>query len=143
MIKAKPIINNQYWILRDNEKKIGNIQAGPTGYSVRINGHVSNFESLSLVKKKVNITFDSVRADVPTRDNLIYGYNPRGRAYNAMFDVQRHLPLYTKTRKSKSWYAAGWYRVCQHGVWITMENPKLITLQRYEYQGPFNTDPKQ
>jgi len=140
MIKAKPIIADQYWILRDESKKIGNIQAMPKGYSVRINGRESTFDDLKLVKKLAGISFDIVTTGKKA-DNLIYGHNPKGRAYNVMFDVQRHLPLYTKTRKSKSWYAAGWYRVCQHGVWITMENPKLITLQRYEYQGPFNTEP--
>lgn len=140
MIKAKPVIADQYWILRDESKKIGNIQALPHGYSVRINGQESTFDNLKLVKKIAGISFDSVTKASPS-DNLIYGFNPRGRAYNAMFDVQRQLPLFTKTRKSKSWYAAGWYRVCQHGIWHTMENPKLITLQRYEYQGPFNTDP--
>ena len=141
MIKAKPIIADQYWILRDNDRKVGNIQAGPNGYSVQIDDRVSTFKSLSLVKKQANIVFDTI-VNHKQNNNNVYGYDPNGRAYNAIFDVHRQLPLFTKTRKSKSWFAAGWYSVCQHGVWITMENPKLITLQRYEYKGPFNTEPK-
>ena len=53
MIKAKPIIADQYWILRDESKKIGNIQAMPKGYSVRINGRESTFDDLKHVKKPI------------------------------------------------------------------------------------------
>jgi len=47
--------------------------------------------------------------------------------------------LFTRDTKSKSWYAAGWYMVKQHRAWKAVQNPKLITLQRYQYQGPFHT----
>ena len=48
------------------------------------------------------------------------------------------LPLYTKNRKSKSWFAAGWYSVKRGRKWRVVQDPKLIALQRYPYQGPFH-----
>jgi len=48
------------------------------------------------------------------------------------------VPLFTKQAKSKSWFAAGWYAVRQHRSWRVVRNPKLIVLQRYQYNGPFH-----
>jgi hypothetical protein len=140
MIVAKSVIDNKFWILTDDDKKIGNIQAAADGYFVRINDKTVTYKTLSSLKKQANIHFDSSdRSKI--NDGLVYGYNPGGKAYNAIFDVKRQLPLFTRTKKSKSWYAAGWYKIKQHNHWITAENPKLITLQRYAYQGPFPKEP--
>ena len=60
-----------------------------------------------------------------------------------MWDVQLKLPLYTKKSKSKSFFAAGWYKIKLKNRWKTVYSPKLIILQRNEYQGPFKQDPGQ
>ena len=57
--------------------------------------------------------------------------------YNPMWDIPQRLPIYTKTNKSKSWFAAGWYRVKKGRDWRVLQGPKLIMLQRYPYQGPY------
>ena len=67
------------------------------------------------------------------------GYPSGSRVYNPVWDVQQGLPLFTKKRKSKSWFAAGWYQVRQRKTWAVTQSPKLITLERYDYQGPFYT----
>jgi len=69
----------------------------------------------------------------------VYGFPVVGRFYNPVWDVAHHLPMYTKTRKSKSWFAAGWYSVKRGRNWKVVRDPKLIALQRYPYQGPFKT----
>jgi len=69
----------------------------------------------------------------------VHGYATGCRAYNPMWDVKHRLPLFTKEKKSKSWFAAGWYAVRQHRSWKVVRNPKLIVLERYQYQGPFHT----
>lgn len=142
MIEAKPVIKDQYWILRDGNKKIGNIQAGPQGYSVRINDQVSVVDNLSRINRFAKIFFEQPTGNSKKNDNKIYGFEPGCRAYNAMYDVRRQLALFTKTRTSKSWFAAGWFRICQHGAWTIQKNPKLITLQRYQFEGPFREPPK-
>ena len=37
IILAKPVIENQFWILRKGEEKIGNIEATSDGFEVKIN----------------------------------------------------------------------------------------------------------
>ena len=141
VIKAKPVVDNQFWILKQNDRKVGNIEATGDGFSVKIDNQVTNFKTISLIRQRANIEFEqleklSVRKSAV---NHVHDYPAGSKVYNPIWNVQYRLPLYTKTEKSKSWFAAGWYRVCQHKTWKTVQSPKLITLERYKYQGPFFT----
>lgn len=142
MIIAKPVVPNQYWILKRDDAKIGNIQAGPNGFTVKILDHVDSFKTIPMVRKKINIEFEAPEKTSKPEAGQVHGYPTGCRTHNAMWDVKHRLPLFTKTAKSKSWFAAGWYRVKQHRNWKVMHNPKLILLERYAYQGPFYTKEK-
>ena len=93
-----------------------------------------------MVKSRVGIDFESITTSRAPKDTSVYGFDTGCRSYNAMYEVKQHLPLFTKTKKSKSWHAAGWYAVRQNNTWYVQQNPKLITLQRYEYRGPFHSE---
>lgn len=138
---AKPVIDKQYWILQENNRKVGNVEACAGGYQVKINNQVVQYKTIKMVEQRVNIQFESVPTPVKTKPktNLVHGYPTSGRVYNPMWDIQQKLPVYTKTNKSKSWFAAGWYRVKKGRNWATVQDPKLIVVQRYPYQGPFYT----
>ena len=141
MIVAKPVIPNQFWILKENDRKIGNIEASPTGFSVKINNEVSIYQTLNKIKRQVDIAFEPVqKSQKPDVKNQVYGFATLSRPYNAMYDVKHQVPLWTRDNRSKSWYAAGWYRVKQGRSWSAVFCPKLITLQRYAYQGPFHSE---
>ena len=58
-----------------------------------------------------------------------------------MFYVKHKLPIYTKERKSKSFYCAGYYLIRKKG-WTEEFCPKLITLEKYKFHGPFATTNK-
>jgi hypothetical protein len=138
---AKPIIDKQFWILKENDRKVGNIEACDGGYQVKINNQVSQFKSIKLAARNANIEFaPAVKVSKPKATvDQVYGYPVTGRVYNPMWDVSQQLPVYTKTAKSKSWIAAGWYNVKKGRHWKTVQSPKLIVLQRYPYQGPYHT----
>jgi hypothetical protein len=140
MFKAKPVIPDQYWILRDDQGKIGNIEADVTGYVVSVNGAKSYFDNLNKLCEQVPVEFQTLDT-VPDSDDpcQVHGYPTVSQAYNAVFDVRHQLPLWTAEPRSRSWMAAGWYRVRQHRHWQIMQCPKLIILERYEYQGPFRS----
>jgi hypothetical protein len=36
MLVAKPVIDKQFWILQENNRKVGNVEACAGGYQVRI-----------------------------------------------------------------------------------------------------------
>ena len=137
---AKPVIDKQFWILQENNRKIGNVEACAGGYQVRINNQVAQFKTIRMVEQRADVQFETKKKIFKGTDaNQVHGYPTSGRAYNAIWNVPDKLPLYTKTPKSKSWYAAGWYQVRQGRQWETVQDPKLILLQRYPYHGPFYT----
>jgi hypothetical protein len=137
---AKPVIDKQFWILQDGNQKIGNVQACDGGYKVKINNQVAQFKTIKLVEQRANVEFVSTikkPKDTPPLLKTVHGYPTVGRIYNPIWDLQQKLPLYTKTKKSKSWFAAGWYCVKKGRKWAVVQDPKLILLQRYQYRGPF------
>jgi hypothetical protein len=139
-IVAKPVIDKQFWILQDGNRKVGNVEACAGGYQVKINNQTAQFKTIRMLQQRVDIEFEHApRVSRPRTDHTVYRYPTEHRAYNGIWNVPSKLPLYTKTAKSKSWYAAGWYTVKQGRRWETVQSPKLIVLQRYPYHGPFLT----
>jgi len=138
---AKPVIEKQFWILQDGNQKVGNIEACAGGYQVKINNQVAQFKTIRMAAQRVNIEFETAPKSTNKKSTIdqVHGYPAAGRVYNPMWDVKMKLPVYTKTTKSKSWFAAGWYRIKKGRNWSTDQDPKLIVLQRYPYQGPFYT----
>ena len=57
-----------------------------------------------------------------------------------MYNVQKKLPLFTKSKKSKSLYSAGYYIIRFDKGWVRSFCPKLVTLEKYSYKGPFKTE---
>jgi len=141
MLVAKPVIDKQFWILQENNRKVGNVEACAGGYQVKINNQVAQFKTIRMAAQRANIEFEpAVKIAKPKATvDQVHGYPISGRVHNPMWDVSQQLPVYTKTAKSKSWFAAGWYRVRRGRTWATMLAPKLIVLQRYAYAGPFLT----
>jgi hypothetical protein len=95
-----------------------------------------------MLTEKAKIQFEQVpkiKTKKQTTVTQVHGYQTAGRAHNAMWDLVHKLPVYTKTTKSKSWFAAGWYRVKKGRTWSVVQDPKLILLQRYNYSGPYHT----
>jgi hypothetical protein len=143
-IVAKPIIDKQFWILQENDRKVGNIEACDGGFQVKINNQVAQFKTIRMAAQRANIQFESSiiisKPKMKVNANLVHGYPTSGRVYNPIWDVKMKLPIYTKTNKSKSWFAAGWYQVKKGRSWSAVQDPKLIALQRYPYAGPFYTE---
>ena len=137
---ALPVIDKQYWILKDNDRKVGNVEACAGGYQVKINDQIAQYKTIKMVEQRVHVQFESVPKVVKEKPtNSVHGYPVAGRMYNPIWDVPQKLPIYTKTNKSKSWFAAGWYQVKKGRAWQVLQGPKLIMLQRYPYHGPFHS----
>ena len=74
------------------------------------------------------------------KDYIVYDYPCGSKPYNPVYDCKNRLPIYSKTPKSTSMYAAGYYIIKFEKGWVKSFCPKVITLQRYPYQGPFTTE---
>lgn len=141
---AKPVIDKQFWILQENDQKIGNVEACAGGYQVKIHNQVAQFKTIRMMEREINIQFESSPPTKKTQGvaKLVHGYPASGRVFNPMWDLKLRAPIYTKTNKSKSWYAAGWYQIKKGRNWTVTQDPKLIVIQRYPYNGPFHSEPE-
>lgn len=143
MIVAKAVIPNQYWILHQDERKIGNIEAAADGFTVVINGSQQKFKDLRNIKSKVSIDFQNLpRSKTAGAENSVLGYPTDAVPYNGVFNVPHRVPLWTREPRSKSWYAAGWYLIRQGRGWRAEFCPKMIMLNRNQFRGPFHTRPE-
>lgn len=138
-LRAKPVVANRYWILHRGGAKIGEIEMTHDGCAVKLPGRMAVFKTAKTAGRVVNIEFDPPnRSEKPNR-NQVHGYDTGCTAHNGVWNVKLKIPLFTKTLKSKSWYAAGWYTVRHNRTWKVIRNPKLILLERYAFRGPFHT----
>lgn len=138
-IVAKPIIDKKFWILQKDNEKIGNIEATGSGFQVTINNQVAQYKTIRTAAQRANIQFETATPTTKPDTHSVHGYPAASRVYNPVWDVPRHLPLYTKNRKSKSWFAAGWYTIKRGRNWRVIQDPKLIALERYPFHGPFHS----
>jgi hypothetical protein len=134
---AKPVVDKEFWLLHENDRKIGNILAHEGKFQVKINNEVTEYPSLAQVETAIGIQLTS--APKPIKLNTIHGYHTGSRSFNETWDVKHGLPLFTKKESGQCWHAAGWYLTKRGRDWRVEECPKLIYLQRYPYQGPFLT----
>jgi len=139
-IVAKPVVKNKYWIVEQEGTKIATIQAIEEGGFVYVHDNYrEKFATIKMLTNKYNIEFAKIEKTKKADTHEVYGFPTGHRPYNEVLDVQRYLPIYTKTAKSKSFFCAGYYIVKFSNNWVRAYCPKLITLNRYEYQGPFKT----
>jgi hypothetical protein len=137
---AKPVIKNKFWIVENDGKPVATIQAGPTGVALVHDEYRELFPSIKILSARYNIKVSrSIIKPLASAspNNTIYGFPINSKSFNEVYDVKRQLPFYTKTAKSKSQFCAGHYAVQINRRWVTQFCPKAITLNRYEYLGPF------
>lgn len=138
---AKPVLKNKYWIVESEGTKIATIQAVEEGGFVYVqDANRQKYPTIKLLSKEHNIVFDSESTKKSSAaEHMVYGYPVKQKPWNALWDVKHQFPIFTKTSKSKSYYCAGYYIIKFNTGWVKGICPKFITLNRYEYQGPFKT----
>jgi hypothetical protein len=72
--------------------------------------------------------------------NTVYDFLCSSKPFNPVYNVRKKLPIYAKSTKSKSQYCAGYYVIQFRKGWVKSFCPKLITLERYPFKGPFRTE---
>lgn len=140
-VKAKAILEDKFWIVEEEGVRIGTLSKSDEGFVVTAKGKIEIYKSESQLKKKFGKNF--LVANINNKDDNIrevHGYPTRTTPYNSMFDIKRKLPLFTKSEKSKSVYCAGYYLIKFNVNWLKSYCPKLITIERNEYIGPFKTE---
>ena len=137
---AKPVVKNQFWIVTDGTEKVGNVIANGSGFEVKLNGNTAQFENTTAIKKQAHIDFQHAKPSKVPNPAAFNEYPTTKKVYNSVLDIKRKIHLFTKTPKSKCYYAAGWYVLSHNTEPELVFCPKYIFVQRYTYTGPFKTE---
>ena len=144
-IKAKPIVDGKFWIVEEDGEKIGTLHKKDNNKYMLSGKDGSHFfgKKDELIKAFGKDFFSGqITTTISDKEEVrdVYGYPTTCHPYNPLFNVQRKLPLFTKSPVSKSLYCAGFYVIKFEKGWVRSSCPKLITIERYENKGPFKTE---
>lgn len=140
---AKPIVDGKFWIVEDHGNKIGVIKVTEQKkYVFSSRDKITTFDTKKKIVEQFGKDFFQKKAHITLSevDPLeVYGYATSSTPHNSVLDIKRNLPLFTKSEKSKSKYCAGYYIIKFEKGWVKSFCPKMITIERYPYEGPFKT----
>lgn len=140
-IKAKPIIKDKFWIVEDDGFRLGTMSRNEDRYMFSSSVETCFFDNKRQINKRFGyFVWGEDETSVASTDKNVHGFPTTVPPFNAMYDVKRKLPLFTKSFKSKSMYCAGYYIIHFDKGWVKSFCPKLITIERYESKGPFKTE---
>lgn len=142
-LKATPVVKNKFWIVERDGEKVATIQTTDDGIVWVDDSHREKYPTIKMLKDRHNVDFVKPTKTKTSTSHDVSGFPTSGKPHNPLYDVSRKLPIYTKDAKSKSFYCAGYYLVKLGNNWSKVYCPKLITLQRYEFRGPFKTTEEQ
>jgi hypothetical protein len=142
---AKVLVPNKVWIVEEEGEKLGTLNKEKKGFSFYRKGQKMSITDLSDLNAKFGVALfeesvKKVKAPQVTASNNIYDFPCSSRPFNPVYNIKKKLPIYAKSGKSKSLYCAGYYVIQFRKGWVKSFCPKLITLERYNYQGPFKTE---
>lgn len=143
---AKPILENRFWILESDGQKVGTIcKQEDRRYMFSCSDGTRIFDNQQQLQKNFSgdwmwgSTVSAPKEIKENEDNSVYDYPSKFKPYNMVFDVKKKLPLFNKSKKSKSLYCAGYYIIQFEKGWVRSYCPKLLTLENYPFKGPFRT----
>jgi hypothetical protein len=100
-----------------------------------------SFIELEDLGKKYKIKLEKKAATNPTAstENSVFEFPSATPPFNSVWNCKDNLPLYTKKPDSKSLHCAGYYIIKFDKGWVEAFCPKLVTLHKYPYKGPFKS----
>jgi len=140
-LKAKALLKNRFWIVEDNGERVGTISHDEEKYIFsNTKGDVKFFDDMYELEENLGETvFEDTKSE-KSHIKEVHGFPTSSKPYNSIFDLNRKLPLFTKSEKSKSLYCAGYYIIRFEKGWVKSFCPKLITVDRYKTFGPYKTE---
>ena len=141
-MKAKTILEDKFWIVEENGERVGTLTKQDDAFMLSSKGEISFYKSVRQLKKTFGTDFLTAKITNTNNstDYSVHGFPTKSTPYNSMYDITRKLPLFTKSEKSKSVYCAGYYLIKFNKSWLKSFCPKLVTIERNDYMGPYKTE---
>lgn len=143
MLRAKEVMPNKFWILENSEgKRTGTMSLStdlPNAIKVNINNVEKVYADINQAcwDLAINVEVPKIEEQVTIHEDSILGFPVKCAAFNPIWDIKRKLPVFTKTEKSRTLHAAGYYIISFDTGWVQSFCPKVSTLDANEYRGPY------
>lgn len=143
---AKVLVPNKVWIVEDGGKKLGTLNKEKKGFSFYRKGQKIDIQNKSEIRDTFGISVtEEIEKNVKVHKSVdlthnVYEFPCGSRPHNPVYNIKKKLPIYAKSNKSKSLYCAGYYVIKFRKGWVKSFCPKMITLERYAFKGPFKTE---
>ena len=116
---AKSIVKDQCWVVEDDGFQVGTILSNPKGVVFTYHHKKEQFASLKILSDRYNIKVEKTpKKRKITEEHKVHGYPCDFNAHNILWDVKHKVPIFTKGRKSKSFFCAGYYIVKFNNGWV-------------------------
>jgi len=143
-IHAKPVVNGILWIVEQGGVRVGTLHKKENNHYMFSTKHGEMFfNRRSDIVKQFGKEFflKDIDTTVSTlQDYECHGFPTKWKPHKSMYNIRKKLPLFTKSNQSKSLFCAGHYIIKFPKNWVRSFCPKLITIERYPYSGPFKTE---
>jgi hypothetical protein len=140
-LKAKTLLEGKFWIVEQGEERVGTLSKDEEDRFMYQNKKGTRIFNTEIAMKKflgkIVFTSKELEESKVTGGQEAYGFATSSVPITSMFDIKRKLPLFTKSKKSKSFYCAGYYIIKFKKGWLRSFCPKLTTLDENEYKGPY------
>jgi len=142
-IEAKTILKNKYWIIEDGNTRLGTLSYDNERYIFTNKNEICFFDNKKDLQNKFGGSFSWKENDTVVIEKLesfdINGYPTGVKPYKCVYDLKKKISLFSKSDKSESLYCAGYFILKFPKGWTKAFCPKLVTIEQYEYKGPFKT----
>ena len=143
-IHAKPIVDGVLWIVEQGGVRVGTLHKKENNhYMFSTKQGEMFFSRRSDLVKQFGKEFFLKETDKDIsklEDFECHGYPTKWKPHKSMYNIRKKLPLFTKSNQSKSLFCAGHYIIKFPKNWVRSFCPKLITIERYEFSGPYLTE---
>jgi hypothetical protein len=135
MFTTKELVKDKFWIVEASSNKIG---------TIRKHGNLYEFFDQRDKSTTTLDTLDGFKTAERNIESKAESQSLNGYPTNSSVVIpveHETLPLFRKTDNGKVVYAAGYYILRYHGMgWQHAYCPKVETVDKYEYQGPYFTE---
>jgi len=139
--RAIEVIPNKLWITYgDNDVKTGTMSPASDDPSMLVQ-FFTDGSNVAHDRDNINELFDFQEKSEPSswHQAHVFGY-PISDIKPFKIQECDNLPCFTKSATSTVYFAAGYYGInFTNGGWMESHCPKLSTLHKYEFIGPFKT----
>lgn len=143
MLYAKEIIQDKFWIIKDDNVNVATLEKKDTDSYLVIKDNQKNTVTQSQLNEMFNTDIFSSQAkvsDVIKELSQFEGYPTKVKPCNT--EWKDKIPTFTKTPNGKEIFCAGYYGVQFEGGTFFSFNPKLETLTEkcIKWIGPFKNE---